>query len=89
MKVLGLDFDNTLVEYDNLFHRIAMERKLIGKNIPANKKLIREYLRSKGKEEEFTLLQGEIYGNRILEAEPSPGMLNTLKRLNKCQINIC
>ena len=29
MTLLGLDFDNTLVHYDELFHQLAVERKLI------------------------------------------------------------
>ena len=62
MTLIGLDFDNTLVCYDKLFHKTALERGLIDKSIPRNKIAIRDYLRSKDKDEEFTLLQGEIYG---------------------------
>ena len=29
MTLLGLDFDNTLVRYDKLFHKIALEKGLI------------------------------------------------------------
>ena len=32
---------------------------------------------------EFTLLQGEAYGLRILDAEPAVGMIKTLKKLKK------
>ena len=56
MTLLGVDFDNTLVQYDKLFHSLAMENGLIDQSIKANKLAIREYLRSKGKEEDFTLL---------------------------------
>ena len=82
MKLLGLDFDNTLVRYDKLFHQLAIEKDLIDKSLPANKTAIRNYLRSQGRDEDFTLLQGEVYGLRILEAEPAPGMLQALRELH-------
>ena len=81
MTLLGLDFDNTLVRYDNLFHQLAVEKGLINKSIAVDKNTIRDCLREQGREEEFTLLQGEVYGLRILDAKPAEGMLNALKDL--------
>ena len=86
MTLLGLDFDNTLVRYDKLFHQLALEKNLIDKSLPAEKTLIRDYLRSQGQDEQFTLLQGEVYGLRILEAEPANGMLNALNELHQLGI---
>ena len=86
MTLIGLDFDNTLVCYDKLFFKTALEKGLIDKSIAPNKIAVRDYLRSKGKDEEFTLLQGEVYGVRILEAEPANGMLQALKELYKLGI---
>lgn len=83
MTLLGLDFDNTLVCYDKLFHQLALEKSLIKESLPSNKMAVRDYLRSQGKDEEFTLLQGEVYGLRILEAEPAAGMLKTLSELHQ------
>ena len=83
MTLLGLDFDNTLVRYDKLFHQLALEKGLIEKSLPADKTAIRNYLRSQGQDEQFTLLQGEVYGLRILEAEPAEGMLKALAELHK------
>ena len=81
--ILGLDFDNTLVRYDELFHQLAIEKKLIEESLPPNKIIIRNYLRGQGKDEQFTLLQGEVYGRRILEAKPAEGMLKTLTKLGR------
>lgn len=89
MKLFGLDFDNTLVRYDELFHKLALEKGLIDSSLQANKKTIRDHLREKGQDEEFTLLQGEVYGLRILEAKPADGMLDTLKFLSNHGINMC
>lgn len=83
MTLLGLDFDNTLVRYDRLFHQLAIEKGLIEESLPAEKLIIRDYLRSQGLDEQFTLLQGEVYGPRILEAQPAVGMLKTLVELNQ------
>ena len=83
MTLLGLDFDNTLVRYDKLFHQVALEKSLIEESLPADKTAIRDYLRNQGQDEQFTLLQGEVYGLRILEAEPAEGMLNALAKLHQ------
>jgi FMN phosphatase YigB (HAD superfamily) len=83
MTLLGLDFDNTLVRYDKLFHQLALEKGLIKKSLPADKTAIRDYLRSQGQDEQFTLMQGEVYGLRILEAEPAEGMLKALSDLHQ------
>ena len=83
MTLLGLDFDNTLVRYDKLFYQLALEKSLIDESLPADKTAIRNYLRSQKQDEQFTLLQGEVYGLRILEAEPAEGMLNALGELHQ------
>ncbi len=80
---LGLDFDNTLITYDEIFYKVALERNLITKNFPRQKNLIRDFLRQKKMEDQFTLLQGEVYGKRILEAKPSENLVQNLINLKK------
>jgi hypothetical protein len=75
---VGLDFDNTLIRYDGLFHALAVEQKLISPELKADKTVIRDHLRTKGRDEDFTLLQGEVYGSRIRGAVAAPGMLSAL-----------
>tara|TARA_Y100001954_G_scaffold234854_1_gene291249 strand:+ start:3075 stop:3698 length:624 start_codon:yes stop_codon:yes gene_type:complete len=89
MTILGLDFDNTLVTYDDLFYRTAFSKGLIEESTPANKKIIRDRLRSKKMDNEFTLLQGEVYGSRITEASPSEGMLEALINIKRSGIKLC
>ena len=38
MRKLGLDFDNTLVEYDELFYTLAREKGLIERHVLQIKK---------------------------------------------------
>lgn len=78
MKV-GLDFDNTIVCYDRLFHALAVERGLIPPETPTNKTAVRDYLRSVGREDDWTELQGIAYGPEITRAEPFPGVLEFLR----------
>ena len=80
MIKLGIDFDNTLIIYDALFKKAALEKNLIPLNFPECKNSIRDYLRERGQEKLFTILQGEIYGSRIFEASPAKGMYETLKK---------
>ena len=83
MKIIGLDFDNTLTNYDSLFYQTAIDLNLIPQNIKSEKLAIRNYLKSKNKEDEFTLLQGKVYGERIAEAEQSKGMYKALMELKQ------
>lgn len=79
--LLGLDFDNTLIRYDHLFHRVALEQALIPAHIAPQKNAVRDHLRSVGREDDWTRLQGEVYGTRILEAEAQDGMQTALTLL--------
>ena len=88
MVKLGIDFDNTLINYDNVFYQLALEKNLIEENFPQSKLQIRDYLRSKGKNDEFTQLQGEAYGPKILLAKPYEGMTNSLIKLKREGIDI-
>jgi hypothetical protein len=73
--ILGVDFDNTIVAYDSLFHRVALERGLIPADLPVNKTAVRDHLRATGREDIWTEMQGDVYGARLNEAEPYPGVL--------------
>lgn len=77
---IGIDFDNTIVCYDDVFHRLAFERGLIGKNVQASKQAVRDSLRKKGKERDWIELQGEVYGARMHEAVPFDGAFDFLNR---------
>jgi hypothetical protein len=76
--ILGIDFDNTIVCYDQVFHRVARERNLIPETVPVNKGAVRDYLRRMGREDAWTEMQGLVYGPRLDDAEPFPGVLEFL-----------
>ncbi len=71
---IGVDFDNTIVSYGRLFHRLARRRGLIPADLPASKPAVRDHLRGAGHEEVWIELQGEAYGPALAEAEAFPGV---------------
>jgi len=73
--VVGIDFDNTIVCFDTLFYRAAVEQSLIPVDLPTSKTAIRDHLRKAGREPAWTELQGYVYGVKIREANPFPGVL--------------
>ncbi len=75
MKI-GLDFDNTIVGYDSLFARVAIEGGLVPPQTPPSKLAVRDHLRQTGREPVWTELQGVVYGARMMEAEAFPGVLD-------------
>lgn len=87
--LLGLDFDNTLISYDRLFHRVAVEKGWTAEDTPAQKNAVRDRLRQQGMEEEWIHLQGEVYGARILDAEAYPEVHATLQLLGERGVPMC
>lgn len=75
---LGLDFDNTIVSYDALFHKVALEGGWITAEIPVSKVSVRDHLRESGREAIWTEMQGHVYGARMREATAYPGLINCL-----------
>jgi len=76
---IGVDFDNTIVCYDALFHKVAREKNLIPAEVPVNKSDVRNYLRRVGNEDAWTEMQGYVYGARMAEAAPYPGVIEFFK----------
>jgi hypothetical protein len=78
---IGIDFDNTIVSYDALFHRVARELDLVPAATPPNKVAVRDHLRCAGREDDWTEMQGTVYGSRVDEALAFPGVVEFLRRL--------
>ena len=77
---IGVDFDNTIVSYDGVFHKIAVENGLTPVDTESSKDSVRNYLRSIGREDDWTKLQGHVYGARMDAASPYPGVKEFFKR---------
>lgn len=85
---IGFDFDNTIVSYDALFHKVAKEQGLIGDDIAVNKLAVRDYLRATDREAIWTEMQGYVYGGRMDEAEAYPNALKTIKQLKQAGFSL-
>jgi hypothetical protein len=80
---IGIDFDNTIACYDGVFHAAALERGLIPANLASGKSAVRDYLNSNGRADDFTELQGHVYGARMELAAPYPGFAEFLATARK------
>ena len=70
---IGVDFDNTIADYEGVFHAAAIERGLIDADLPKGKNAVRDFLNSSGRKDDFTALQGYVYGSRMDLARPYQG----------------
>lgn len=86
--IVGVDFDNTIVCYDHVFYRGALEKGLIPSSIPRAKNEIRNYLRDNGHENAWIELQGFVYGACMNEAEPFPGVIDFFQKCHNQGITI-
>ncbi len=84
--LVGIDFDNTIVAYGDLFYRAAVERELVPLDAPQTKGAVRDYLRIVGREDDWTELQGYLYGVAIEQAEPFPGVIDFAKRCRSANV---
>ena len=74
-RIIGVDFDNTIVNYDDIVHRVAVQRGLIHPNVSKSKKCIRDIiLQMPGGEVEWQRLQAVVYGSRMEEARLIDGV---------------
>ncbi len=78
--LIGVDFDNTIVCYDNVFYGVAVEKGLIPPSVEPTKEGVKDYLRTIDREPVWTELQGYVYGPMIRDAEPFKGVKNFFMR---------
>jgi len=88
-KVIGIDFDNTLICYDEVFHRLAVEAELVVPESPRKQKAVREAARRSPEGDlAWQRLQGQAYGPRIQEATPAPGAMAFLERCRAADLAV-
>jgi hypothetical protein len=84
-RIIGVDFDNTLVSYDEVFHTLSVKQGWIPPTTEKNKKCIRDKIRQLPNGEiEWQKLQAIAYGPRIGEARLIDGVWEFFKL---CQQN--
>ena len=81
---IGIDFDNTIACYDGVFHAAALERGLIPPGLGRDKNAVRDHLNGSGRKDDFTELQGYVYGSRMELVSPYPGFAEFVAAARRC-----
>lgn len=78
---IGLDFDNTIIRYDEVFRQTALQRGLLAPGFPGSKQQVRDAIRCQlDGELKWQALQGYVYGKGIEGATLFPGVSDFLRR---------
>lgn len=86
---IGIDFDNTIVTYDRVFHKYALMAGLITTDVKKNKQAVRDAVRLLPKgNDKWTELQGLVYGKYMDEAEIMEGVEDFLNSCKKNSIKV-
>ena len=81
MMRIGLDFDNTIIRYDDVFREAAMQRGLVPAAFFGTKQQVRDAVRLlPDGEHHWQALQGYVYGKGILGATVFAGLDDFLCR---------
>ena len=85
---IGVDFDNTIVCYDQVFHQVALEQGLIPPTLPVSKGAVRDHLRAVNNEDAWTAMQGYVYGVRMIDAPAFPGVIDFFRRAVRGSVSV-
>ena len=80
MKI-GVDFDNTIVNYTGVFYEVGRSLSWLPKNTGVEKAAVKQYLIEHDSEARWTELQGLVYGQEIKRATPYANALRVMQRL--------
>lgn len=75
MKI-GIDLDNTIICYDNVFFNVAYAKNWIPHDLDKSKVSVKDYLQKCNKNDVWTELQGLVYGPKLIEAKPYKDVVN-------------
>ena len=88
--LIGLDFDNTIANYDSVFKEISFQYDLLEDGWQGTKKELKQIILSLPKgEETWMKIQGKVYGEFMHKAELMPGVANFLFHCKIKEIPIC
>ena len=84
---VGMDFDNTIISYDEVFRSVARDWGLIEDSVSARKQSVRDHIRLlPDGEQKWQRLQGYVYGKGIAGARMFDGVDSFL---NRCRSEGC
>lgn len=75
---IAIDFDNTLACYDQAFCRVALDQNLLTEK-GLSKTQVKSHLHAQNRHDDWTRLQGLVYGPEIHQAHPFEGALDFIR----------
>jgi hypothetical protein len=79
--VVGVDFDNTIISYDDVIRSVAIRRGYVSAGCPTDKRSIRDLIRARPDGDiDWQRVQGEVYGPRIDQAVMIEGVESFFRR---------
>ena len=87
MKI-GIDFDNTIACYDESLQVLAAKIN-VPLGIKREKREIRDYLRAENREDEWTKMQGELYGPGMQHATVYENFIEACEWLKSKGVELC
>jgi hypothetical protein len=86
---VGIDLDNTIVSYDELFADLAVEQGLLPTRAAGGKRAVRDALRARpGGEAAWQRLQAAAYGRQMARAAMFEGVAGFLGRCRRSGIEV-
>ena len=87
--LIGLDFDNTIAIYDEIFCKAAIKNGLVPSNYKGRKRDIRNSLRARaGGEQQWRQIQAYVYGAAMKNAKLHPGCKAFLERCRLEEVEV-
>lgn len=87
--VVGVDFDNTIADFDDVIHAVALESQFIGSRVPKSKRRIRDWIRQRQDgEDRWRAVQAAVYGPRIEGARLAPGVDRFLRQCRERGVTV-
>jgi len=86
--ILGLDFDNTIVSYDDLIFETALSWGWINPDMVRHKKAIRDYIRETQDDIAWQKLQAYIYGPGMKNARLMDGVDRVIYECHRREIPV-
>jgi len=85
---VGIDLDNTIINYEKVFYDVALEKGLINNKIEKTKTAVKNYIINDSGEDNWTRLQGSVYGDSIVKAPYYDGFLDFLELAKEKNIEV-
>lgn len=81
MVRVGIDFDNTIVNYEGIFHKAGVDIGWLPESVEKTKQAVKRYFIERNEEPRWTELQGLVYGKAIRDAKPYDGLGQALAQM--------